>query len=143
MRCGTQLSQLEELHAEGHADDGAGERNARNEEAHRKRNADQEKPQKVSDRLLLEIDMNLRTARPGGKVRNTEAGAAGRDQDDRKTTKDPYQEKGNGQSHAVNTKPQNIDDRIHCKSLSSELGARIPRAIIHIKFIIDMRKCQW
>ena len=102
---GTQLCQLEELHAEGHADDGAGERNTRNKEAHRKRNTDQEKPQEVSDRLLMEIDLHLRAARPGGQMRNAEASTACGDQDNGKAAEDPYQEKGNRQSDAVDTKP--------------------------------------
>ena len=140
---GRKLGQLEELQAEGHADDGTGERNARNEEAHRKRYTDKEKPEEVSNRALVEVDLYLGAARPCGKMRDAEAATAPRDKDDSDTTKDAYQEKGNGHGKAVKTKPENVDNRIHCENLSLEMDARKPRAIIHINFIIDKSNCQW
>ena len=140
---GAKLSQLKKLDTEGHADNGSGECNARNKEAHRKRNADNKQPKEISDWSFMEINVYARSARPSGEVGNTEAGSAGGDQDDRKTAKDPYQEKCDRQGKTVEAKPKDIDDCVHCKNLSSRIDAHSTRAIIHIKFITTVCPCQW
>ena len=134
---GAKLGQLEELHTEGHTDNGAGECNPRNKEAHRQRNADQKQPKEISDWLSVEVDVHSRSARPGRQVRDAEAGKPRRDEDNGEAAKDPYQEKDDRERKTVNTKPKDVDDRIHCENLSCRVGARTRHAIIHIKFIIE------
>ena len=82
----------------------------------------------------MEVDLHLRAARPRGQMRNAETATPPGNEDDGDAAEDTYKEKGEGHSQAVNTKPEDVDDRIHCENLSLVDGAYRSDATYTYKF---------